>query len=705
MYTLDRHKFVRTVIALSLAALLIAPTLLGVPLAHAVEHANPDTAGVTEVTDNNNSDGQSITVEDSVNAESPDGHADNIEDIENIDVTNDIDSTDIINDAEGINEPSDAYIEPTDTIEPLLDPSDPEVIETRIVAIPREATSPEAVREAAREAGWSLVDNPNESNPNTLVIVKATAKTTENIAQSMVDSDLFVAVEYDSIVEAEFSAKPNDPRFSQSSQWGLKSFPGANFTGAWSLLAGKGTKAPRVAVIDDGFNTSHPDTWKKAGGRNFVQGNKDVRPSSSKESHGTAMAGIIGARGNNKIGITGAGFKQNLYAYKTGTGQGGALSRAAIVNAIFDATDSGVRVINMSFGSPSESAAETMAVEYAHSKGVVLVAASGNTGKNERRFPAAHPLVISVGSINSAGKRSSFSTFHSSLDMMAPGENIASLNLSSGYSTHHGTSCATAFVSAAAALVLRANPDLSAKQVKQILKGSAVPVGSKLQTGSGTLNARAAVATAQKMRKQAQNAKQAPSAKPSAQAANVTAIRSSVRNFSMKKGDSLTIPMIVRSSDSKNNAEVKISWKSNNNNVTLNNTKGKSKGSITNKLNKTRRVTFRAQQAGKTRFTFTAPNGKKTVYNITVHKNAQRSGKIQIGKRPKNNSMKKGARRTLSARIPEGMTLSGKVSWSSSNPKVASVDQAGRVRARKKGTTTITLKVGGQTASVKIRVR
>src|SRR6185436_10447848 len=123
------------------------------------------------------------------------------------------------------------------------------------------------------------------------------------------------------------------------------------------------------------------------------------------------------------------------------------------------AVDLGADVINMSFGTPAASV-DTQAtvpharvISYASHYGCVLVAAAGNSGADERFYPAAHPDVIAVASIDPEGRRSRFSTFGEHVALSAPGENIVSAGRR-GYQLNSGTSFAAPFVAGAAALLV-----------------------------------------------------------------------------------------------------------------------------------------------------------------------------------------------------------------------------------------------------------
>jgi len=167
--------------------------------------------------------------------------------------------------------------------------------------------------------------------------------------------------------------------------------------------------------------------------------------------------------------------------------------------------DLGVRVINMSFGTPESSLAaddprpHAEVVRYAAARGVLLVAASGNSGREERYYPAAHDEVIAVGAVDDSLRPCSFSTRGDFVDLCAPGRDIWTCGLD-GYACVSGTSFAAPFVAAVCALLVaqaesRAWP-LDASTARQILVDSARPFAAGAATagcGAGVLDALAAL--------------------------------------------------------------------------------------------------------------------------------------------------------------------------------------------------------------------
>ena len=299
------------------------------------------------------------------------------------------------------------------------------------------------------------------------------------------------------------SRLPNDRGFGE--QWGLRNVgqyggkPGADIhaTDAWDVTTGANVT---VAVVDTGIAYDHPDlapnAWTNPAdpkngidddGNGFVDDvhgadfiNEDSNPMDDA-GHGSHVAGIIGAKGNNGTGVAGVDWDVKLMALKflDADGQG---NTADAANAIDYAVSHGARVINASWGGPAFSQALFQAVKRAGDKGVLFVAAAGNDGENADAapdFPAAFelPNVISVAASDRYDRLLDFSNYGvHSVDLAAPGDDIYSTVPTSsdptGYESFSGTSMATPFVSGAAALYLSRAPQATADQVKAALLGS-----------------------------------------------------------------------------------------------------------------------------------------------------------------------------------------------------------------------------------------
>ncbi|MDY6795119.1 MAG: S8 family serine peptidase [Actinomycetota bacterium] len=210
--------------------------------------------------------------------------------------------------------------------------------------------------------------------------------------------------------------------------------------------------------------------------------------------HGTYVSGVIAAEDNDK-GIAGISSGCRLMPLKVLDASGvpsGALNTAEIVEAIYYAADNGARVISMSLGSYWPSDIEQQAIDYAHLKGVVIVAAAGNDGDTTMIYPAACDNVMGVGATTNRDEKASFSNYNSSVDVTAPGKDVYSTYPSGGYGYGSGTSAATPHVAGLAALALSLQPSLSASQVEQAIMDGADDLGDAGRDdrfGFGRINA------------------------------------------------------------------------------------------------------------------------------------------------------------------------------------------------------------------------
>ena len=290
---------------------------------------------------------------------------------------------------------------------------------------------------------------------------------------------------------------PNDHGFGE--QWGLRNLGhyggklGADIsaTAAWDITTGGGVT---VAVVDTGVSYKHPDlagnTWANAGdpknghdddgdgfdddvvGADFI--NNDSDPDDDG-GHGTHVAGIIGAQGNNATGVTGVNWDVNIMALKF-LDENGEGNTADAANAIDYAVQHGARVVNASWGGPAFSQALYGSIKRAGERGVLVVAAAGNEGANSDSapdYPAAFdlPNVVSVAATDRSDRLLDFSNYGSkSVDLGAPGDDVYStvptISDPTGYASFSGTSMAAPFVSGAAALYLSKFPQAGADQVK-----------------------------------------------------------------------------------------------------------------------------------------------------------------------------------------------------------------------------------------------
>lgn len=234
-----------------------------------------------------------------------------------------------------------------------------------------------------------------------------------------------------------------------------------------------------VAVIDQGVDTSHPDlTGNIIGTYNVV----DPATRGARDFHGTHVAGIIAAKKDNKIGAYGVNPNAKILSVNVFDGNE-YTSDYTISEGILYAVKKGAKVINMSLGGTMYSQLLDDTIQYAISKGVVVVAAAGNSGINEYSYPASYDGVISVGATNSQKQLASFSTYGPGVDVVAPGEFIYSTiyhpSIGSTYYYLSGTSMATPVVSGIASLLKTKYPNLTSYDVEQILEETSTDLGAK----------------------------------------------------------------------------------------------------------------------------------------------------------------------------------------------------------------------------------
>lgn len=318
-------------------------------------------------------------------------------------------------------------------------------------------------------------------------LVNADPDLADDVAKRLARRSRVRFVEPNFVVSATRS--PNDGGI--GGQWGLRN---VQASAAWNVTTGGPVT---VGVLDTGVAYDHPDlssnVWANEvehpdgvdedgdGFADDVHGadflGRDADPSDD-DGHGTHVAGIIGAQGNNSIGVAGVNWDVSIMALKflDSSGDGNTADAAA---AIDYAVDHGARVINASWSGPRFSNALYSAIQRAGDRGALVVAAAGNDGTDVDRqpqYPAAFdlPNMISVAASDRQDRLLEFSSYgKSSIDLVAPGEDIASTVPfafdPSGYARLSGTSMAAPFVSGAAALYLSRWPGASAAQVRDAI--------------------------------------------------------------------------------------------------------------------------------------------------------------------------------------------------------------------------------------------
>ncbi|GAA4718586.1 S8 family peptidase [Brevibacillus fulvus] len=260
---------------------------------------------------------------------------------------------------------------------------------------------------------------------------------------------------------------------------------------AWSYV--KGNTGITIAVLDSGVDYNHPDLKG-----NLLPGINLVNPGRSAqddEGHGTSVAGILAAKGNNQIGVAGVLWNAKILPIKVIDKNGSADNVDLISQGIELAVNRGAKIILMSLESNSYSKRLEAAVKRAEARGVLLVASTGNEG-NRVAYPAAYPTVVAVGALGSGNQPIYQSNYGPELNLLAPGSNIYTTKLGGGYGYFSGTSAAAPQVAGAAALVWARNPKMTAVEVRQLLYQTAADLeapGWDRKTGYGLLDVGKAV--------------------------------------------------------------------------------------------------------------------------------------------------------------------------------------------------------------------
>jgi type VII secretion-associated serine protease mycosin len=326
-----------------------------------------------------------------------------------------------------------------------------------------------------------------------------------------------VSVEPDSTGSVQFTPNDSlyvtDPTFGVG-QWGIRK---AHVDQAWDVT--RGSAGIVVAIIDTGIDANHPDlAGVSLPGATFVTSPDpqcDASSTIDDNGHGTHVAGLIAANGNNGQGIAGIAFGVRILPIKALDCQGSGLLSDVAASVIW-ATDHGARIINISLGSSSAQATLEDAIRYAVARNVLVVTAAGNCGVastrcgsvNEPSYPGAYPETLAVGATDMNDLRAGFSNIDPYVALSAPGVRIWSTTptypttLSKnapgtmGYAALSGTSQAAPFVTGVAALVLSGEPTLTAAQLAARLRSTADdlgPPGPDPSFGAGRVNALRAV--------------------------------------------------------------------------------------------------------------------------------------------------------------------------------------------------------------------
>ena len=272
---------------------------------------------------------------------------------------------------------------------------------------------------------------------------------------------------------------------------------------AWDITRGTTTEGQtiKVAVLDTGIDLDHPDLASKIVlSKNFVENAPGSDSADDRHGHGTAVAGNIAASTNNGTFIAGTCPECVLLNVKIGSDLTAETTTQAIVSGFVWAADNGARVINISYNFKTSFPQVIQdAVDYARSKGVIVIASAGNNNSSDPLVPASLPRVVAVAATDNQDRRWTGSNFGSWVDVAAPGMSIVTTSKDGQEGVWSGTSIAASFVSGTAGLIWARNPNASVESVENQLYASADQItgtgGDSPNWIHGRINSAKAVAT------------------------------------------------------------------------------------------------------------------------------------------------------------------------------------------------------------------
>ncbi len=362
--------------------------------------------------------------------------------------------------------------------------------------------------------GWEAIDDLDNANVDAIIAKYKSFSEVDDVEEN-----------YEiSLSEAPLlPVLPRDPQFGE--QWALSNSgqrggkKGADISAPLAWATTTGSQEVVVAVLDSGVDYNHedlaPNMWTRpdsmapyqdaelgtiddVDGFNAIDNASDPR---DENGHGTHCAGIIGAEGENDIGIAGVNWKVRIMPLKFMNAGGYGTTKDAIeaINYVIDRKKAGVnvRIISASWGGTQKSRALEAVIRKAYENDILFVAAAGNASVNNDRnphYPSSYnvPNVISVAALDRNDQLAAFSNYGvKSVAIAAPGVDILSTWLGNGYEEKSGTSMATPVVSGVAALVLAEHPHMSVDELRKKLLASTDPIVAlkdKIVTG-GRINA------------------------------------------------------------------------------------------------------------------------------------------------------------------------------------------------------------------------
>jgi hypothetical protein len=400
-----------------------------------------------------------------------------------------------------------------------LEPGTEGVDGTRLVAVTKPQTTDQELAdmlgeaaETANEQGEWVATEAAKPDVGLVEVVASSEAAAAQLADQMTASGLYAAVEYVHAVQTfDYGVSPDDPALQDAGQWELRSFPGLGATTVWPLLEGAAAASTvPIATIDTGVLPGHVDLTNVVRVWDVAGDDADLTPHLGA-THGTEVAGLLGATTNNNTLVASAAWDARVLAYQV-MDEDGLMDSADIAVAMLRAVNDGVKIISLSLGyyaGPHDmDSLWAYAIDVAVAHGLLVVVSAGNGAQgakvnevwtvNPISWPAAYPKVVSVAASTQNGGWATFSTYNSQVDLAAPGVAITTLKFNqAATAVNQGTSFSAPLVAAAASVLWRLDPSLTADGVLAALVATAHDAGTPGrddQFGYGIIDLAAAAA-------------------------------------------------------------------------------------------------------------------------------------------------------------------------------------------------------------------
>ncbi len=350
---------------------------------------------------------------------------------------------------------------------------------------------------------YSVSDEINDNREDHLGDNKTVSvKLSGEQAELLSDNDDVKFIEEDKFVTASSHSSKGKAEFKKGNQYikdkkvhkkKVKHYKKNTSSTEWNVRminakkkAGKAPHRIKVAILDSGIDWGNDIDL--AYQISLVPGEEEMtQVFMDGNGHGSSVASLIAANDDGK-GITGINSNIDIYSYRV-LGEENKAPVSRVAEAIYMAMDQEVNIINMSFGLNDYSEALEEAIHAAKTKGILVIAAAGNTGDRGVQYPAAYEEVMAVGAVNQYGSVEDYSAKGEEVEIVAPGERVRTTGFIGTEEVTSGTSLAAAQVTAVAALIWQKDRKVSADFVRGLLNESANLYGQTDEYGNGLVDA------------------------------------------------------------------------------------------------------------------------------------------------------------------------------------------------------------------------